>query len=380
MRRSTQEKLRLLVIASTVASAAAVLLLGIPRARIFMTPRLERVLLVSAALGDPVASAGAREVLVGSPVTLYALIEARPRGGDATVLYGTVDRVQLPGEAEPRPVQPWSDWWLAPEFLWFKVEPAYPFANPEFDPAFTAQQIEFVDNYQVTWGFGWSHAVDIDPGGDAYPEWDTGTMRFAARVVLRDTRDRILQRAVSPGGDAVHAGAITDRPLRVTVIAGDDPFGRVGGYAGLPYVPTSGVVTLEQHATALYLGGTVLDYWVMALRSAGLWQGALFGWQELPQHGELVVADMFLANDGTYYYTDDPLRPVRWGEVKAGDVLAIDDHVGILYEDRGPGGGGDGMLNRWDRLIEAYFEPLRETDLGEAFVSDIAVYRLQPDP
>ncbi len=381
MRRSTSEKLRLLVIASTVASAAVVVLLGVPRARIFMTPRLERVWVVSAALGDQVASAEPREVVVGTPVTLYALIEALPRGSDETVLYGAIDRVLLPDSGEPNPVEPWSDWWLAPEFLWFKVEPGYPFANSEFDPEFVAQDIEFVDSYQVSWGFGWSHAADIGPGGDAYPEWDTGTMRFAARVVLRDERERILQRGVSPGGDAVHVADLAGRPPRVTVIGGDDAFGRVGGFAGLPYVPLVGAMGRGEHPAARYLGGTVLDFWVLASHAAGQWEGGLFEWEDLPRHAELVVRDMFLANDGIYYYTDDPLRSVTWDEVRKGDILAIDDHIGVLYEDRGPGGGGDGLLSRWDRLIEAYFEPLRESELGEAFVSDVSVYRLRaPTP
>ena len=87
---------------------------------------------------------------------------------------------------------------------------------------------------------------------------------------------------------------------------------------------------------------------------------------------------MFLADDGTYYYTMDPLRPVTFDDVRVGDLLSIEDHVGILYQDRGPGGGGDGVLNRWDRLLGGYFEPLRDMPLGEAFVSGVTVYRL-PD-
>ena len=63
-------------------------------------------------------------------------------------------------------------------------------------------------------------------------------------------------------------------------------------------------------------------------------------WEELPQHATTVVEEMFLATDDAYYFTDDPLQPVTFEDVQPGDLLAIEDHVGILYQDRSPGGGG----------------------------------------
>ena len=120
----------------------------------------------------------------------------------------------------------------------------------------------------------------------------------------------------------------------------------------------------------------ILDFWLGA-RRAVTGEGELFGWERLPSVATVIVEEMFLAaDDGAYYYTDDPLERVGWDTVRPGDLIVIEDHVGVLYEDRGPGGGGDGVLNRWDRALEAYFEPLRETALGEAFVSGITVYRL----
>ena len=91
--------------------------------------------------------------------------------------------------------------------------------------------------------------------------------------------------------------------------------------------------------------------------------------------GETVVADMFLADDGAYYYADDPLRPVTFDDVSVGDLVSIEDHVGVLYQDRGPGGAGDGILNSVDRILGGYFEPLRDMPIGEAFVSGVSVYR-----
>jgi hypothetical protein len=316
-----------------------------------------------------------REVAEGTPVTLYAILEARPWRAGETKLYGTIERAEL-AAGDVRDVEPWSKWWLAPEFLWLKVEPTISFANSDFDPTFTVDQVGFSDSYQVAWGFGWSHAADIRPTADDYPRWDTGTMRFGARVVLRDHRDRILQQVVSASAEAVHAAANAEQPHRVTVRGGEDAFGHLLAFGGLPYVQMVGEVAEEEHPTRRFIGGTVLDFWIAGLRAAGRWPGDFVPWEALADSAEIVVDDMYLASDETYYYTDDPLRPVTWDEVAPGDVVSIDDHVGVLLEDRGPGGGGDGLLNRWDRILEAYFEPLRETAMGEAFVADIRVYRL----
>lgn len=377
---SRTEVLRLAIITSTVVSAALVLFLGVPRAQAFLTPRIEGVWVASAALGDRVASIAPRRVLAGEPVTLYAVIKATSRLGGEATLYGTVPEVVLEPGGEPVPVAGWKDWWQQPEFLWSKVEPTYPFANETFAADFGASDIGYTDSYQVSWGFGWSHAADIDPSGDAYPDWGSGTMRFGARAVVRDHRDRILQQASSPGAAGVHAAAVADRPHRITVLAGDDAFGRMLGFAGLPYVPVDPATPLQVHPVNLYLGGTVLDFWTAAQNASGMLVDPAPDWQRLDDLADVVVDDMFLATDGGYYYSADPRRAVSWATVRPGDVLAIEDHVGVLFEDRGPGGGGDGVLNRWDRALEAYFEPLRDTSLGDAFVADIRVYRLKaPD-
>jgi hypothetical protein len=371
------ERIRLLLIGSTVVAAAITVILGVPRLRGFITPEIERVWVVSAALGDAAASTAPKNVLQGTPVTLLAIIEGRPPFASETRLYGAVDEVILDPAAGPRPVQAWSDWWYGAEFLWLKVEPLRGYANPEFETAFDPEEILFADSYQVAWGFAPTHAADVSPAGDVFPDLDTGTMRFAARAVVRDWRDRILQQVQSPSAAGVHAASPAARPHRVSVRAADDAMGWLQAYAGLAYVPFSETDSMP-HPVREYLGGTVLTYWLRAQQQAGGYDGRLQTWEQLEAVADVVVDDMFLASDGAYYWTRDPLRPVDWGTVQVGDILAIEDHVGIVFEDRGPGGGGDGVLNRWDEAWEAYFEPLRTTQLGEAFEADISVWRLRP--
>jgi len=371
------ERFRLLLIGSTVIAATITVVLGVPRLRDFMTPEIERVWVVSAAFGDSVATATPKETLQGAPVTLLAIIEARPPFASGTRLYGTVDEVVLDPAVGARAVQPWSDWWYSLEFLWLKVEPLHGYANPEFEPDFDLADIVFTNSYQVAWGFAPSHAVDVSPAGDIFPDLATGTMRFAARAVVRDWRDRILQQVESPAAEAVGAAGVAEQPHRISVRAADDAFGWLQAYAGLAYVPFEDTRP-QNHPVSTYLGGTVLAYWLRAQQQAGSYDGDLVTWESLDAIADVVVDDMFLANDGSYYWTKDPLRQVEWGVVQPGDIMTIDDHVGIVFEDRGPGGGGDGVLNGWDEAWEAYFEPLRLTRLDEAFVADIRVWRLRP--
>ena len=89
------ERFRLLLIGSTVIAAAVTVILGVPRARGFLTPEIERVWVVSVGLGDAVATTRSKQVLQGAPVTLLAIVEARSAFSSATKLYGTVSEVIL---------------------------------------------------------------------------------------------------------------------------------------------------------------------------------------------------------------------------------------------------------------------------------------------
>jgi hypothetical protein len=324
------------------------------------------------------ASSAPKEVLAGLPVTLFAIVEADGGNGERR-FYGPVRRARLGGpESEPVDVEPCSNWWYDLQVLWFKVEPLYSFDNEAFSTDFVPADIQYSDSFMLAWGFEASHAADISPTGDAFPRQDVGTMRFKAQAVLRDPRDRILGEAQSVGAEGVHAAALEDQPHRVTIRASAAPLGFVTGYSGLPYVPILRSVSPEQHPVARYLGGTILDFWVGTQRSMGATALPFMSWEEIPLHATTVVEEMFLATDDAYYFTDDPLRPVTFEDVQPGDLLAIEDHVGILYQDRSPGGGGDGLLNRWDRILGGYFEPIRDMAMGDAFVSGITIYRLPP--
>jgi len=370
-----RETVRLLLIGSTVIAAALSIWFGIPRLQSWSTPRLQRVWVVSSSLGDDLASAAPKEVLAGAPVNLYAVVETTRRGQRR--FYGPIDRARLGGEgAEVVAVQPWSDWWNSLEILWFKVEPVFGFDNETLDPDFPPQNIAYGETFMLAWGFRDRHAADTTPTGDDYPRVEVGTMRFKAQAVVRDVRDRILDDATSPGPEGVHAVTVAEQPHRVTVRASDAVMGVLLSYSGLPYVPVRAGLAAEAHPATRFIGGTILDFWIAAQRRTGAAELPFFGWEELGAQGSVVVTEMFLATDGNYYYTDDPLRPVTYEEVQVGDLLSIEDHVGVLYQDRGPGGAGDGVLNTWDRLLGGYFEPLRDMPLGDAFVSGITVFRL----
>ncbi|MFQ5744040.1 MAG: hypothetical protein ACE5HV_10680 [Acidobacteriota bacterium] len=367
------------MIASTLVAALVTLWLGVPRLRRGLTPKLQRVWVVSAALGDELASAAPDVELVATPVTLYAVVEAGA-GDPGRRFFGPVDQIRLGGpDAEIVKVEPWSRWWNRLEFLWFKVEPLYPFDNEKLSDRFLPSDIRYQETLMLAWGFSPRHAADISPSSDAFPRSEVGTMRFKAEAVIRDSRGRILDEASSPGADAVQAIGIEEQPHRVSLRASDTPLGMIQAYAGLPYVPVLASLPPEEHPATRFIGGTILDFWIAVHRRLGDHELPFFSWRQLPDYASTVVEEMFLAEDGTYYFTDDPPRAVTFDDVRIGDLLAIEDHVAVIYQDRGPGGGGNGVLDRWDRLLGGYFEPLRDIALGDAFVSGITVYRM-PEP
>lgn len=336
---------------------------------------MERVWVVSSRLGDDMASISPKEVLAGEPVNLYAVVETTLHGRRR--FFGPVDRMRF-GESgtEVVDVESWSTWWNSLEILWFKVEPVYGFDNENFKSDFDPGEIRYRETFMLAWGFRNQHAADTMPTGDDFPRVAVGTMRFKAQAVVRDVRDRVLDKASSSGLEGVHTTMITEQPHRVTVRASDDALGVIQGYAGLPYVPVSNDLLASDHPAARFIGGTILDFWIATKRVLGAADMQFFGWEELGEWGTVVVEEMFLADDGIYYYTGDPVRPVTFDEVQVGDLLSIEDHIGVLYQDRSPGGGGDGVLNKWDRLLGGYFEPLRDMPVEEAFHSGITVYRL----
>lgn len=371
-----RETLRLLLIGSTVTAAALTIWFGLPLLQRWNTPRLERVWVVSSSLGDEVASAAPKETLAGTPVTLYAIVEATRRGQRR--FYGSVERARLGGAgAELVEVEPWSDWWNALEVLWFKVEPVHGFDNETFAADFSAADIPYGETFMLAWGFRDRHAADLTPTGDDYPRVEVGTMRYKAQAVVRDVRERILDEAVSPGPEGVHAAGVAEQPHRLTVRAGESALGVLQGYAGIPYVPLMRALPAAEHPATRFIGGTILDFWIATQRQLGA-DLPFFGWEQLADRGEVIVAEMFLADDGVYYHTDDPLRPVSFEEVRIGDLLSIEDHVGVLYQDRGPGGAGNGILDGADRLLGGYFEPLRDMPSRDAFLAGITVYRFDP--
>ena len=376
MKRDT---LRSLLIGSSIVAAALSIFLGVPRLRAWSTPQLQRVWVVSSSLGDDIASAAPKEVLAGAPVTLYAVVEASHRGRRR--FFGPVQRMRLgDAGAEVVDVAPWSDWWNTLEILWFKVEPTFGFDNVDFDDDFAADDIAYAETFLLAWGFRDQHAADNTPTGDDFPRVDVGTMRYKATAVIRDLDDRVLGEATSPGLEGVHNAALEQQPHRVTVRVNDTVLGTLQGYAGLPYVPMRAGMAAAQHPATRYLGGTILDFWIAARRRLGDTDMEFWGWQQLENRGEVVVLDMFLGNDGFYYFTDDPMRAVTFEDVRVGDLVAIEDHVGVLYQDRGPGGAGDGVLGGDDRLLGGYFEPLRDMPIGEAFIAGVSVFRFPQAP
>jgi len=181
-----------------------------------------------------------------------------------------------------------------------------------------------------------------------------GTIFVAAEITL-------------PGGDTLRTAALEEdrlglspRVMRVSYRTGDDFLGWMSSFFDVPYVFGSTPGQVER-----YVGVDCADSLVGALRRS---TGGRQRYTSVGGIGRLAesVGDVLIQRRGERVLRSGDGEPVtlRWGEdVRAGDLLAIDyaddpdgdlprawDHIGVLLEDRGPGGRPDGILGGDDLL------------------------------
>lgn len=206
------------------------------------------------------------------------------------------------------------------------------------------------------------------------PYADLGVMRLAA------TLEADGQRRETPGAADAPAGQIGDRVFRYTYRGGDDFLGWLTTFFNVPYLFGSAGQGGRSQAER-YIGADCADVLVAALRRAGhrrLDYTSVTGLvSALRKVGGPVIVrpcpaappaplapSASAAPAPTCAAPGDP-PPLAIGEkVRPGDLLALDyvgaadlprdwDHIGVLAEDRGPGGAPDGVLGPEDLFLDS---------------------------
>jgi cell wall-associated NlpC family hydrolase len=191
-----------------------------------------------------------------------------------------------------------------------------------------------------------------------------GTMRVKAVVELESA---VL---ATPGAESVGQGGVPDGVRRITRLggSGNAVVDAALGLSGLPYIwgsaPVGGEGDWSSHQAELFVGADCADLVVAAWRLSGLaGESYTSAARLLDRHAasSIRIADR---RSGIYIGVDGAPIPFGRGGVEAGAMIAWrfgvnlgKSHAAVLVEDRGPTGAPNGVLDEWDLVLHALWEP-----------------------
>lgn len=202
------------------------------------------------------------------------------------------------------------------------------------------------------WVLGLRDARPEDPAQAAArdpADLDLGAARLAATLTLAGEAPRS-----TPGVEDAPQGQLSSRVFRYSFRRGDDLVGWLTAFYGVPYVFGSAGVGARSQAER-FVGTDCADLIVAALRRAGR--------PDLPYSSVAGLARTLPRVAGPLAIRPGG-GPVPEYSPLVGDVLALGyegaeelprawDHIVVLAEDRGPGGGpADGALGPDDRVAD----------------------------
>lgn len=347
----------------TVGVLASVILLAFalwPGAKERLAPRpvAAHVALLSA--GAEAAVTGPIEIAAGTGFTLYAVLEARGRGGD-TVYYTEAPALEMAGERVPaESLLRWDRDRVAKVF-WFTVEGFTPYVKLE--EAAQLDRFHFTEFFRPEWPAAWTVQGRLDPKfSDALARESVvaddrsfGSQRFQVRIELfpDDKTLTAQERFLSPGAEAL-PDAVEGFPTVYAALPG--PAGPASLAFGLSQIEPPPSPDPELAARLAALGRQRLAFSRVPLigqviREAGRSRGDL----------DWTTADL---TAGPPWSDADEAG----GAVGTGDLVRAGARVVVLFRDRGV----EGRLDREDLCFDyergAAVRPLSEVFSGEGLV------------
>lgn len=359
----------------------------------------ENMFLVSQSREENVPRPGARLVVRGAPVDVFAILQANDNG--RRLYYGKASRIRV-GTTQ-QPVHPIPGTF---KLEWFKVEPVmmhsvgegHDPANPDFlwytnagapggrtdRQSLPPDRIHYKETALDSFRDQWSIPADAHPTEAVYDHYQgLGTMRYSAKVTLPDGTE-----LRSPGMASYHDLGIGNDVWRITVIAEDTYLGHLSGYFNVPGVFGSYPTQVDRYVGVdcadLIVGGwnrfrgSKIPYTnVTGLRYSFVSEGRL----------KVVVKEQYLMGsriakgwDPAKAVLREPaVIPIDAQHVHVGDVIVFNynadlrdkswDHVGVLYADSGPAGKPDGILDAEDLILHAGPAEAKLSALGSSSFS-----------
>jgi len=346
-----------------VAWVIAVTTLGVlvlflwPTAKEGLAPQLLRSHVAILPAGAETAMVGPVDVSAGTEFTLYAVLEASARGGEA-VYYTDAPSLEVGGERVPEEaLRPWDRAGVI-KIFWFTVEGPSPYVKLE-----APEQIDrfaFTEFFRPEWPSAWTIQGRLEPRYSDSLEREAmeiqarsfGTQRFQVRIEVFDHEDDPTpkQRFISVGGEA----------LPESVGSFPTVYSSLDGPAG-PASLAFGLTELEPPPDA----GPEVQSQLVELTRRHL------AFSRLALLSEVIQAAGHARSDLSWSDVDLAAGP-SWGEgedaVDTGDLVRVGSRVVVLFRDRGV----RGRLDREDLCFDfergASVRTLSEVFTGEGLV------------
>lgn len=333
------------------------------------SPRLRnvRVVMAAAGSGEP-ASGGPLDVVAGTAVRLYVLLQcAKPGDPSVNVYFSQAPeavwaKTRVPADR----IRPWpSDEYGPLNIRWYKVEPENERYSNGQGSNFAWAKIGYVETRVAEWDNQWSVPADVRPLHlpERLPGY--GTMRYSVTVLQGNPDYGESVSLASAGAKDAGPYGISASVPRLSVRRDDSYVGWLFAWGNVPFVYGSeSPGRAHLHQAGLRVGADSADLCVAAARK--------FTGKDLPYTDTYGLAGATYTR--TLYreaYPDTAAvyiaqgKPLRWGDggVQAGDMLAYGDHVAVLVEDAGT----PGLLDRADVVFHCRDRAPELTTAGEAW-------------
>ena len=251
---------------------------------------------------------------------------------------------------------------------WFKVEPTQKNIS-NTDPVWHWEKVNYVETlFQKN---AWTIKADVNP---TYltPQNNKGTMRFKAQV-------KYGNKSIStPGAESYGKIGIKDNVHRISVKGntGNPIIDWAYSFMNQPYIWGSATPTgkSKDHQSEKYIGADCADLVVAAARKAGhnIEYGGSHNISPLNKRRdtEFISREPGLYTDGAYRKGKE-LVVIGPGNVKVGDIVLYNRHVGILSKDLPP----KGILSENDLIIHTLFKEPIEEPISQAYSPPFSIVR-----
>lgn len=315
-------------------------------------PSIEKVYIASK-VDTNIASTQSKNARLDQEVTLYTIIESELNG--KKVYFGDLDSVEI----KDKKIYPkrWDENYGSIDIDWFKVESMLGNYPEKADISYKETKQKWRK---------WSNKANAHPSDKRIDLFKgLGTMRFKINIKYNNL-------AYSTAGkESVDEFGIKKNVHRISFRKDDTEIGWAYAWCNLPYQWGSRSINdqlpAEQHQTERFIAQDCADLVVGAARFSGK-NNLNYTWSNGLESQSNIVTEIE-GMDENLNFLNKYGNIIRYGnkrnEVRLGDKLLGQRHVGILARDSGSRGKPDGILNAYDIMFHTLFDYPQEVYLGE---------------